>query len=63
VNGYLELLPRGMFTPYVGAGIGFVYNQITRSYVNTETLVMVRARRYPLARDWARARTTMWASP
>jgi opacity protein-like surface antigen len=38
VNGYLELLPRGMFTPYVGAGIGFVYNQITRSYVNTETL-------------------------
>jgi len=39
VNGYLELLPRGMFTPHVGAGIGFVYNQITRSYVNTETLV------------------------
>jgi opacity protein-like surface antigen len=37
-NGYFEPLPRGMFTPYVGAGIGFVYNQITRSYSNTETL-------------------------
>ena len=28
VNGYIEPLPRGMFTPYVGAGIGFVYNDI-----------------------------------
>jgi Surface antigen len=31
VNGYFDLLSRGMFTPYVGAGIGFVYSQITRS--------------------------------
>ena len=31
VNGYFDMLPRGMFTPYVGAGIGFVYNQVSRS--------------------------------
>jgi opacity protein-like surface antigen len=39
-NIYFEPLPRGMFTPYVGAGIGTVYNQITRTYDNTETLVV-----------------------
>ncbi len=38
VNGYFDVLPRGMFTPYVGAGIGFVYNQVSRSYSNTELL-------------------------
>lgn len=31
-NLYWDLLPRGHFTPYVGAGIGFVYNDIARSY-------------------------------
>jgi opacity protein-like surface antigen len=39
VNGYIDLLPRGFFSPYVGAGIGAVYNQITRSYLNSETLL------------------------
>jgi opacity protein-like surface antigen len=39
VNGYFDVLPRGMFTPYVGAGIGFVYNQVARSYLNSETLL------------------------
>jgi opacity protein-like surface antigen len=37
-NIYIEPLPRGMFTPYVGAGIGFVYNDTTRTYLNTETI-------------------------
>ena len=36
MNGYVDILPRGMFTPYVGAGIGFVYNQVSRSYLNNE---------------------------
>ena len=31
VNGYFDILPRGLFTPYVGAGIGFVYNDVARS--------------------------------
>ena len=35
---YIEPLPRGMFTPYIGAGIGFVYNDIERTYLNTEEL-------------------------
>jgi opacity protein-like surface antigen len=35
-NAYWDLAPRGSFTPYVGAGIGFVYNQIDRNYVSTE---------------------------
>ena len=30
LNGYFDILPRGLFTPYVGAGIGFVYNDIQR---------------------------------
>jgi opacity protein-like surface antigen len=38
-NLYVEPLPRGLFTPYIGGGIGFVYNQITRSYLDTETLL------------------------
>lgn len=37
INGYMDLLPRGGFTPYVGAGVGLAYNQLTRKYVNTET--------------------------
>jgi opacity protein-like surface antigen len=38
-NVYIEPLPRGMFTPYIGAGIGFVYNQIERKYQDNETLL------------------------
>lgn len=37
LNGYLDLLPRGGFTPYVGAGVGLAYNYMKRSYANTET--------------------------
>jgi opacity protein-like surface antigen len=36
-NIYWDLMPRGHFTPYVGAGIGFVYNDISRSYLATES--------------------------
>ena len=35
-NLYLDLLPRGTFTPYVGAGIGFVYHDVTRDYSSFE---------------------------
>lgn len=35
-NAYWDLMPRGSFTPYVGAGVGFVFNQIDRTHVNTE---------------------------
>jgi opacity protein-like surface antigen len=38
-NLYFDLLPRGAFTPYVGAGVGFVYNDVTRSYSNSENEV------------------------
>ena len=37
LNGYFDILPRGLFTPYVGAGIGFVYNDIQRYRFNQET--------------------------
>lgn len=37
VNGYLDILPRGRFSPYVGAGVGVAYHQITRTYVARET--------------------------
>jgi opacity protein-like surface antigen len=36
VNAYWDLRPRGSFTPYVGAGIGFVYNDIDRTHLTTE---------------------------
>jgi opacity protein-like surface antigen len=36
-NVYWDLLPRGHFTPYVGAGVGFVYNQIERDYLAQQT--------------------------
>lgn len=39
-NIYVDLLPRGRFTPYVGAGIGFVYNDASRSYSNVETEIL-----------------------
>ncbi len=31
-NAYWDLTARGSFTPYVGAGIGFVYNHINRNH-------------------------------
>jgi opacity protein-like surface antigen len=37
VNGYVDLLPRGRFSPYVGAGVGVAYHQINRTYVARET--------------------------
>jgi opacity protein-like surface antigen len=39
VNGYFDILPRGLFTPYVGGGIGFVYNDIQRYRSNQELSV------------------------
>jgi opacity protein-like surface antigen len=36
-NLYFDLLPRGGFTPYVGAGIGMVYNSAKRSYTDDMT--------------------------
>jgi opacity protein-like surface antigen len=36
VNLYWDLLPRGSFSPYVGAGIGFVHSNIDRNFVTTE---------------------------
>jgi opacity protein-like surface antigen len=38
-NLYFDILPRGVFSPYIGAGVGFVYNQINRDYQNTELLI------------------------
>ena len=39
VNGYFDILPRGAFTPYVGAGIGFVYYDVERTQFTQETAV------------------------
>jgi opacity protein-like surface antigen len=36
VNAYWDLMARGRFTPYVGAGVGLVYNDIERTHVTTE---------------------------
>ena len=36
VNAYWDLMPRGRFTPYVGAGVGLVYNDIERTHLTTE---------------------------
>ena len=33
-NLYWDLLPRGFITPYIGAGIGFVYYDATRTYMD-----------------------------
>ena len=35
-NAYWDLAPRGFFTPYIGAGIGFVYNDIDRLHITTD---------------------------
>ena len=38
-----------MFTPYVGAGIGFIYNQISRDYTNDEVQVVTATQvRFPI---------------
>ena len=39
VNGYFDILPRGAFSPYVGAGIGFVYYDVDRTQFTQETAV------------------------
>ena len=35
-NAFWDLTARGSFTPYVGAGVGFVYNQIDRTHYRSE---------------------------
>jgi opacity protein-like surface antigen len=35
-NVYWDLMERGHFTPYIGGGIGFVYNDLRRSYSATQ---------------------------
>jgi opacity protein-like surface antigen len=43
VNAYWDLMPRGRFTPYVGAGVGLVYNDIERTHITTEDAVQTRS--------------------
>ena len=38
-NGYFDILPRGAFSPYVGAGVGFVYYDADRTQYMQETQV------------------------
>lgn len=38
-NLYFDVLPRGSFSPYVGAGVGIVYNDVSRTYTETATAV------------------------
>jgi opacity protein-like surface antigen len=38
-NLYYDLTDRGRFTPYIGAGIGFVVNRLERVQTVTETIV------------------------
>lgn len=40
-NLYFDLMPRGSFSPYIGAGIGLVYNDATRTYTDIATAVGV----------------------
>lgn len=37
LNAYIDMLPRGRFSPYVGAGVGMAYHQIDRDYSARET--------------------------
>jgi opacity protein-like surface antigen len=37
VNGYIDLLPRGAFSPYIGGGVGMAYHQVNRTYLARET--------------------------
>jgi opacity protein-like surface antigen len=37
-NLYWDLTQRGAFAPYIGAGIGFVYNDIERTHYNSEVV-------------------------
>jgi opacity protein-like surface antigen len=36
VNLYWDVLPRGAITPYIGAGLGFVYNDLNRTHLTTD---------------------------
>jgi len=36
INAYLDLVPRGRFTPYIGIGAGFAVRSIDRSHTSTE---------------------------
>src|SRR6185503_1578866 len=36
VNLYWDVLPRGAITPYIGAGVGFVYNDLNRTHLTTD---------------------------
>ncbi len=38
-NVYYDLTDRGRFTPYVGAGLGFVINEVNRRHATTETVL------------------------
>jgi len=44
VNLYWDLLPRGTFSPYIGGGIGFVYNDIDWTHLGTEVSTSGAAR-------------------
>ena len=35
-NLYWDVLPRGAITPYIGAGVGFVYNDLNRTHLTTD---------------------------
>ena len=52
-NLYWDLLPRGFFTPYIGAGLGFVYYDATRTYMDYAVAIGRRCRS---------ARTTTFSS-
>lgn len=38
-NVYYDILPRGRFTPYIGAGLGFSINEMERKLTGTEVCV------------------------
>ena len=59
VNAYWDLLPRGRFTPYVGAGIGIVYNDIERTHLTTEG----HRRRPGRGQEQEAATRRAWRSP
>lgn len=64
-NIYWDLLPRGQFTPYVGGGLGFVYNDISRNYSATQAGLTVtgssRDDNYGLAGALMAGVTMSWA--
>lgn len=42
VNGYIDLLPRGRFSPYIGGGVGLAYHQIHRTFIASEAGAVTR---------------------